>query len=346
MTEVKLVGLTKAYDGERAAVHELNLTMACGRITAVLGPSGCGKTTMLKMIAGLLTPTAGDILFDGESVVGVAAERRGAVMAFQNHLLFPHMNVYDNVAFGLRMQGVAKGEVRERVVEMLARVQLAGYERRRPRQLSGGQRQRVALARALVVKPKVLLLDEPLSNLDAHLRQEMRDLIFGLQRELGITTVVVTHDQEEAVVLGDRLALLFGGVLQQEGEAALFYERPLTPAIARFFGGINFLEGEKRGELVETVVGCLRVAADNDVVGPAVVTIRPENIMVGEGEGENWLRARVRRHLYVGTHTRFELAVGEMVLTAVVPAGSEKRYLDEMDVSIYLPPEKVWVMGG
>jgi len=216
MTQVNLLQLGKAYSGsDTYAVYDLTLDIASGRITALLGPSGCGKTTTLKMIAGLLPPTQGDITFDGQSVLGIPAERRGAVMVFQNYLLFPYMSVGENVGFGLKMRGVDQQTIRRKAAEMLDLVKLPGFEDRRPKQLSGGQQQRVALARALIVEPKVLLLDEPLSNLDAHLRDEMRELILSIQRQLGITTIFVTHDQEEAVVLADRIALIFDGRLHQ-----------------------------------------------------------------------------------------------------------------------------------
>ena len=207
MTQVAIKELTKVYPGADApSVDNLTLDIGSGDLAALLGPSGCGKTTTMKMIAGLLPPTAGDVAFDGRSVLNDKPENRGVVMVFQNYLLFPYMSVADNIGFGLKMRKVPRGEIARRVGEMLELVRLPDLGARRPRELSGGQQQRVALARALIVKPRVLLLDEPLSNLDAHLRFEMRDLIRGLQQEMGITTIFVTHDQEEAVVLADRIA--------------------------------------------------------------------------------------------------------------------------------------------
>ncbi|SVA92633.1 uncharacterized protein METZ01_LOCUS145487, partial [marine metagenome] len=203
-----LSNLSQHYPNtEQPALDRLNLDIESGQLNALLGPSGCGKTTAMKMIAGILMPTGGDILFDGDSVLSTPAERRGAVMVFQNYLLFPYMSVGDNVGFGLKMARVDKSTIKKKVLEMLELVQLPGVEDRKPSQLSGGQQQRIALARALIVEPKILLLDEPLSNLDAHLRDEMRELIRGIQRKMGITTVFVTHDQEEAVMLADKIAL-------------------------------------------------------------------------------------------------------------------------------------------
>ncbi|MBL8045364.1 MAG: ABC transporter ATP-binding protein, partial [Anaerolineales bacterium] len=262
MTHVALNQLTKTY-GTFTAVHQLSLNIPSGQITALLGPSGCGKTTTLKMLAGLIAPTSGDIAFDDSSVLNTPAERRGAVMVFQNHLLFPYMSVAENVAFGLKMRGADKKTTARQVSELLAHVQLAGFDKRKPHELSGGQQQRVALARALITQPRVLLLDEPLSNLDAYLRDEMRELILMLQRERGITTVVVTHDQEEAVILADRIALLFHGELQQFAAPRAFYERPTNERVARFFGGTNFLHGTQTGTIITTPHGVFHAPASS-----------------------------------------------------------------------------------
>ena len=207
MTHVSIKNLTKIYPGSSVpSLDDLSLEVTSGSLTALLGPSGCGKTTTMKMIAGLLDQTSGDVTFDNISILKEKPENRGVVMVFQNHLLFPYMNVQDNIGFGLKMRNIHKDEIYNRVIEMLELVKLPNMENRMPKELSGGQQQRVALARALIVQPKVLLLDEPLSNLDAHLRFEMRDLIRNLQQSMGITTIFVTHGQEEAVVLADQVA--------------------------------------------------------------------------------------------------------------------------------------------
>ena len=287
MTQVTLSGLTKIFDQKSPpAVDNLDLEIESGKLTALLGPSGCGKTTTMKMIAGLLRPTAGDILFDGDSILSIKPEERGAVMVFQNYLLFPYMNIADNIGFGLKMRKVNKKEIRSRVEDMLDLVQLPGFEDRKPNQLSGGQQQRIALARALIVQPNVLLLDEPLSNLDAHLRDEMRVLIRRIQTEMGITTVFVTHDQEEAVVLADKVALLFDGRLQQFDAPDSFYDTPNTVDIATFFGGTNFIPGYYLDGTITTDIGVFD--APNSLVpeGDAVLSIRPEAVDLGEG-GEN-----------------------------------------------------------
>lgn len=340
MTHVSLTQLTKTY-GAFNAVNQLSLNIASGHITALLGPSGCGKTTTLKMLAGLIPPTSGEIAFDDASVLNVPAERRGAVMVFQNHLLFPYMSVAENVAFGLKMRGADEKRTARQVSELLAHVQLAGFEKRKPHELSGGQQQRVALARALITQPRVLLLDEPLSNLDAFLRDEMRELILLLQRERGITTVVVTHDQQEAVILADKIALLFHGELQQFAEPRAFYERPANERVARFFGGTNFLRGTQTGATITTPHGIFRAPASAHT-GPVTLTIRPEAIqLVSEAHQENIVRAQVVECVYVGTHTRLKCQAGDLLLEVVthetaVPAGE--------NVTLYLPPEKLWAL--
>ncbi len=348
MTQVSLRSLNKVYDRQSPAVVDMTLDIPCGRITALLGPSGCGKTTVLKMIAGLLAPTSGDVCFDDQSVLPIPAERREAVMVFQNHLLFPTMSVFDNVAFGLKMRGEPRALIGERVAAMLDLVQLGGYEGRRSHQLSGGQRQRVALARALVVEPRVLLLDEPLSNLDAHLRIEMRDLIFSLQRRLGITTVVVTHDQEEAVILADRIALIFDGSVHQVGAPDDFYERPNNQRVARFFGGANFIPGIKCGAWVETALGSFRHGDGRLPDGPVLVTIRPENVQLGSGDGDgNGVSGTVVSQVYAGTHSRLRVQAGEPslpLLEVITNAGDRHAYRESETIPVQLPAEKIWLL--
>ncbi|MBM4431948.1 MAG: ABC transporter ATP-binding protein, partial [Chloroflexi bacterium] len=261
MTHVELDALTKLYPGtQRPAVDRLTLDIESGRIVAFLGPSGSGKTTALRMIAGLIAPNSGDVRFDGESVLAVPAERRSAVMVFQSHVLFPYMNIEQNVGFGLQMRGVDRATIRQKVREMLELVRLPDISQRRPSQLSGGQQQRVALARALITEPRLLLLDEPLSNLDAHLRDEMRDLILHVQRQFGITTIMVTHDQQDALLLADRIALMFEGNLQQYAIPTDFYRRPVSERVARFFGGLNFIPATWTGEVAQTAKANFRVA--------------------------------------------------------------------------------------
>ena len=341
MTAVVLDNLTKRF-GEEVAVRNLSLEIKSGELVGFLGPSGCGKTTTLRMIAGLLYPTGGDITFDGVSVLDLPAERRGAVMVFQNHALFPYMDVLENVGFGLRMRKFPKEEIRSRGERMLDMVRLRGYEHRRPSQLSGGQQQRVALARALVVEPRLLLLDEPLSNLDAHLRYEMRELILELQRELRITTIFVTHDQQEAVILSDRTAVIFEGVLQQYGGPREFYENPASERIAKFFGAENFLEGVKTGGRIDTRIGELEIGEDAAPDGSVVISIRPNSIVIG-GNEKNAFVGVVTDQLYIGNHTRIWVEI-EGCAFQVLGAAHETYSVGD-NVEVGFPPERLVVVG-
>jgi ABC-type Fe3+/spermidine/putrescine transport system ATPase subunit len=295
------------------------------------------------MIAGLLPPSSGDITFDGRSVLQDRPEDRGAVMVFQNHLLFPHMSVAGNVGFGLRMRHLPKDRIADRVDEMLALVQLPGFGPRRPSDLSGGQQQRVALARALIVQPKVLLLDEPLSNLDAHLRAEMRDLIRGIQKTLGITTIFVTHDQEEAVVLADRVALILHGRLRQFDVPDAFYRRPADAEVAAFFGARNLVPGMSAGGVFDGPLGRLTLPADARS-GAGLLTFRPESVRIGAA-AVNTLTATVTDKLYMGTQTRLRLMVGEALVEAVLAPDLVEGISAGDTISINLPPGSLWVMG-
>ena len=240
--EIELVNCTKRF-GETVAVNGISLRILAGTYCCLLGPSGCGKTTILRMIAGHETPTAGEVRIDGENLAGRAPVRRGTSMMFQDYALFPHLTCLDNVAFSLKMSGVAKAERRERARQMLARVQMAHFAERMPAQLSGGQKQRIALARALITNPRVLLLDEPLSALDEFLRLQMRGELRRIQRDLGITFIHVTHTQQEAIALADLVVVMNQGNIEQAASARDVYAVPLTAYVARFMGGQNVLLG-------------------------------------------------------------------------------------------------------
>jgi len=343
MTQVSIIELTKVYPGAgKPSLDRLSLEIPSGELTALLGPSGCGKTTTMKMIAGLLEPTSGDVAFDGRSILRDKPENRGVVMVFQNYLLFPYMSVADNIGFGLKMRRVPKQEILARVAEMLELVKLPDLGKRRPGELSGGQQQRVALARALIVRPQVLLLDEPLSNLDAHLRLEMRDLIRSLQREMGITTIFVTHDQEEAVVLADRVALILDGRLRQYNAPDVFYRRPADEAVARFFGGQNFIPGQSDGCCFTSALGRLRLP-DGAPSGAGTLTFRPEAVKIGAG-AENTLTAAVTDRVYLGTQTRLKLRIGQIQIDAVTNPDAVEGLGAGSDVLISLPSKALWVL--
>lgn len=343
MTTVALKNLTRTF-GDVVAVNKMSLEIESGQLVAFLGPSGCGKTTTLRMITGLSVPTSGDIHFDGRSVLRVPTEKRGAVMVFQKHLLFPTMNVGENVGFGLRMRGVPKAEREARVREMLALVKLPGFEKRRADELSGGQQQRIALARGLIIEPKVLLLDEPLANLDANLRLEMRELIRTIQQNLKITTIFVTHDQEEAVMLADRIALMFDGVLQQYDTPQAFYERPRTADIARFFRNENFLQGTKQGHIVQTALGTLTIdpKRDQQANGPVLVTVRPENIQLNPVTTQNQVQATVLSTIYMGTHTQLQVNLNGQPWHITAKANCNVQAGEV--ISIGLPKEHIWLL--
>jgi len=301
-----LESLSKDYGVGEPAVDRLDLSIGRGEFVALLGPSGCGKTTTLRMVAGLIEPTSGRILLAGEDLTAKPVHRRNIGMVFQNYALFPHMSVADNVAFGLEMRGVPSSDIKGRVAEALALVRLSGYEVRRPKALSGGQQQRVALARALVIRPDLLLLDEPLSNLDAKLREEMRGEIREIQRRLGITTIFVTHDQTEALALADRIAVMEKGRLAQLGTPEEIYEKPASPFVARFVGRINALSAAAGGD------GRLRIGGQPIPVGetrPAgarvTVMVRPQHIALGSPGG---LGGRVTGLTYVGDIVQIAVA--------------------------------------
>lgn len=342
MTALTLAGLRITYPGAgQAAVHDLDLSIASGSLTALLGPSGSGKTTTMKLIAGLLAPEAGEVLLDGAPVTALPPERRGIAMVFQNPLLFPHLSIAENIGFGLRMRGAPAGEIAASVAAMLSRVRLDGLGDRRPAALSGGQQQRAALARALVLRPKLLLLDEPLSNLDPALRDEMRELIRALQQETGITTLVVTHDQAEAVALADRIALMFDGRLAQECPPMDFYRRPASQAVARFFGGLNFLPGHAQGGLFQSALGTLSLPPGAPE-GERVLTIRPEALSLGPGP--NSLAARIATLTFLGTQTRVGLALGDTLLQALVAPDTARTLKLQDEITISLPPQALWLL--
>ena len=279
MTEdiIQVTGLTKTFGGVVTAVDAVDFSVPEGAFFALLGPSGCGKTTILRMLAGLEYPTAGSIRIDGAEMVAVPPNRRPVNMVFQSYAVFPHMSVAENVGYGLRVAGVGRAEIAERVGAALALVRLDGFEARRPDQLSGGQRQRVALARALVKRPRVLLLDEPLSALDANLREQMRLELVNLQHSVGITFVMVTHDQDEALSMADRIAVMEAGRIRQLATPYELYERPANRFVAEFIGAINTWPAriDREGVAVDGV-GTLAVDVGGRPAGPATLAVRPE----------------------------------------------------------------------
>lgn len=322
MAEIRLVGVDKRFGGV-TAVEGVTLTVHDGEFVSLLGPSGCGKTTTLRLISGLIEPDGGEIWIGGVRMNGVPAHRRNIGLVFQHGALFPHRTVLENVAFGLKMRGLGRREREERAREALALVRLEGLHDRYPRELSGGQQQRVALARALVIRPPVLLLDEPFSALDLRLRLELRREVRELQRSLGITTVAVTHDQAEALGMSDRVAILNHGRVEQVGTPREIYERPATPFVAGFIGEANVLRGtvvERDGEVatVRASDGAVfRTRLQQASVGDHVlVTLRPEAMSLerstnGKRAGTNTFAGRVYLESFLGEVTRYFVRIGD-----------------------------------
>ncbi|MBV0890957.1 ABC transporter ATP-binding protein [Paracoccus sp. Z118] len=274
MSFLELTDLRKTY-GDVVALENFNLTVEKGEFISLLGPSGCGKTTTLQMIAGFTEPTAGKIVLSGRDLVSVPPAKRGLGIVFQSYALFPHLSAAENVAFGLDMRKVDRASRDERVREALAMVGLKGYEDRFPRRMSGGQQQRVAVARALVIRPEILLLDEPLSNLDAKMREEMQGELLSIQRRLGTTTILVTHDQQEAMALSNRVVVMSKGRIEQIASPVEAYNHPASPFVASFLGKTNTLSGEVRGGTLS--VGDYRADVPG-ADGPVAVTLRPEKM--------------------------------------------------------------------
>ncbi len=307
---IELQNIVKGY-GSTMVVKHVHLTIENGEFFTLLGPSGCGKTTLLRMIAGFHDPDSGDILFDAKSIINLPAHKRNTGMVFQNYALFPHLTIFENVAYGLRARKIAQAEIDVRVKEVLDAVQLYDMAKRFPRQLSGGQQQRVALARALVIRPHVLLMDEPLSNLDAKLRVSMREEIRRIQKELGITTVYVTHDQEEAMAVSDRIAILHDGILQQVDNARQIYFNPHNRFVAQFMGVCNFFEGSYQGFdeannlcAIQCADKTFYIEADQKTQDSVLFMLRPDWMNIGLNDDmENAFNGVVKEITFLGTLT-------------------------------------------
>ncbi|MBP0597530.1 ABC transporter ATP-binding protein [Herbaspirillum sp. LeCh32-8] len=329
MSAIDIRGVARRF-GALQALDGVDLSIAQGEFFSLLGPSGCGKTTLLNIIAGFLEPSAGSVAIGGRDITRLAPHQRDIGMVFQNYALFPHLNVFDNVAYGLRVRKFKGDAVRERVAEMLALVRLSELAERMPHQLSGGQQQRVAIARALAIRPQVLLLDEPLSNLDAKLRKDMQAELRRLQRDVGITTVMVTHDQEEALGLSDRIGILGGGHLQQVGTPLALYRQPANRFVGEFVGQANLIAVQSEGGGYFNALSHaaadgvpLRLLADQAGAGGVLFLLRPERIRLAEIDGApaapNAVDGTVREASYAGAELHLTVALagaGELQVAA------------------------------
>jgi spermidine/putrescine transport system ATP-binding protein len=353
--EVVLVDLVKRF-ADVTAVAGINLSMPSGEFFSLLGPSGCGKTTTLRLIAGFERPDEGQILLDGVDMVQTPPHKRNVNTVFQNYALFPHLTVAENVGFGLRYKDVSKQDAKKKIADALELVRLSGFERRRPSQLSGGQQQRVALARALILNPAVLLLDEPLGALDAKLRKALQIELKALQEEIGITFVYVTHDQEEALTMSDRLAVMSNGRVEQIGTPSEVYEEPTTAYVADFLGVSNLMNAEASGLDAEGRAAKVRLGefeltagqGDTDARGSVKIVIRPERIRLEESgaAGQNRVPGMVERVVYVGSIMQVivHLAPGQSLQAWVQNTGEGLPYAQGHPVSVHLPPDALRVL--
>ena len=342
--EVRLENLVRRY-GTVTALDGLSLTLAPGELVALLGPSGCGKTTALRLLAGLEESDGGRVVIGGDDVTGLPANKRNIGMVFQAYSLFPHVVAWENVAFGLQMRGVGTAERKKRALDMLELVGLGRFANRYANQMSGGQQQRVALARALAIQPQVLLLDEPLSALDAKVRSRLRDEIRRVQMEVGITTLFVTHDQEEALAIADRVGVMQAGKLEQLGPPTLVYSRPATPFVADFVGLTNRMEGTVRSGAVEVRGQSIPLVHPDVADGPATALVRPEAVSIAGdgGAAQGPLVGTVIAVAFLGAVSRVTVDLGDTTVLAQLPTSAASEHPAGSKVQLTLRPDPVLI---
>jgi ABC-type Fe3+/spermidine/putrescine transport system ATPase subunit len=342
MTKIELVKLKKTYAGsELPVLNHLSLVIHSGELVALLGPSGSGKSTILKLITGLETPDSGQILFDGKNILPVKPNKRGAILMFQKAYLFPFFNVEENIGFGLKVQGVNRETIRGEVKKMLNLIGLPGIEKRKPSQLSGGEQQRVALARALILQPKLMLLDEPLSSLDTEVRINLQEAIRRIQREVGITTILVTHDLNEAMGMSDRTALLINGQVAAIDQPMKLFSKPPTQSSARFVGVSTFFEGNLANGVLTTDLGKLSVNTNGHHAESTLFAIRPEHICVQTEPGVNTLPGIVMDYMYRGEYIEYQVAIDSLHVRARIPMPAP-AIPHGKTIYIFFPPENLF----
>lgn len=340
MELINLSNIDVSYDGKNKILESLNLKVKKGELVSLLGPSGCGKTTTLRVVAGFIEPVGGKFTLGGKDYTKVPVHKRNFGLVFQSYALFPHLTVEENVGFGLKMQKVKKDEIKKRVHEILETVDMLHLKNRYPKELSGGQRQRVAIARALVIKPELLLLDEPLSNLDAKLRLKMRVEIRRLQQKLGITTLFVTHDQEECFSISDKVAVLNNGIIEQFDKPEVIYSYPSTEFVARFVGFENFIDlTEVSKGVYKDKSGIIFEVENNKGKKEAKGTIRPEDIKIVDEKGKNTIEGTVEIRTFLGKYYQYE--VKTILGNITVNGDSSKVYNQNEKIVLKLPSNKI-----
>lgn len=346
MANVEITSLTKNYPGrDKPVLDQFSLTVDSGELVALLGPSGSGKSTLLKLITGIEFPDSGDIRFDGKSILPIAANKRGAVLMFQKAYLFPFLSVAENIGFGLKVQGAAPQTIQAEVAKMLDLIGLPGIEKRKPAHLSGGEQQRVALARALVVRPHLMLLDEPLSSLDTAVRQNLQEAIRRIQRELGITTILVTHDLNEAMAMSDRMALLLDGHIAAIDQPMRLFQHPPTESAARFVGITTFIEGNLNHGRLETDYGTLSVNTNGNMAESALFAIRPEHIRVQAESDQNAVPGVVTDCMFRGEYIEYQITLKDKSIRARVPMPAMMTPHGQR-VHVVFPPEHLFMVSA
>ncbi|WMM24625.1 ABC transporter ATP-binding protein [Tissierella sp. MB52-C2] len=329
---IELKNIYKGFSGKKV-LNNISLVIEEGELVSLLGPSGCGKTTSLKIIGGLLPPDEGDILIDGKTVLNVPVEKRGIVIVFQDYLLFPHLNIEENIGFGLKMRKVPKKDIKIQVKKMLDLVKLKGYNKKYPNEISGGEQQRVALARALAIDPRVLLLDEPFSNLDTKLREEMRELTKSIQKKLNITTILVTHDKEEALMTSDKIAIMLKGEIKQFGTPEELYESPNSMEVADFMGDKNYISGSVINN--RFIGNTLNFPINMEDMENVIVMVKPEDIRICPQETKT-LSGIIRSKKYGGERIYYTVSIDKDMLKVVSNASPTYEVEDKVSIDINL----------